>query len=111
MVKELTSNYSHSVVYRHVVGSLPSCAKIRDCPCLEDSHIIEVALMDKGIFMLKLSTMEYTSSLVAHSLYVVDRKILSFVSWYRGFRALDFDTQFHSPHFPATLLFPGLAKS
>ena len=30
-------------------------------------------------------------------------------SWYRGFNVLDFDTCFHIPHHPITLIFPSLA--
>ena len=31
------------------------------------------------------------------------------VPWYRGFSVADFDTRFHIPRHPVTLLFPGLA--
>ena len=56
--------------------------------CLEDSHISEVALMGRG-----LSTVEGTSNLVALSpIVTVDGKIMSFIPWYRGFKASDFDT-------------------
>lgn len=113
VVKELTADYSHSALYGRVMGLSPSRVEIRDwlqaSLCLEDSHITEVALMGKGIFMLKLSTMECASNLKAHSPITVDGKILSFVAWYRGFRSSDFDTQLHIPRFLVTPLFLGSA--
>ena len=65
--------------------------------------------MGRGTFMLTLSAMEKVSSLVTNSHIAMDGKIITLVPWYRGFRASHFDAQFHVPHFPMTLLFPGLA--
>ena len=96
MVKKFVADWSLFIVYGHVVGFSPLRMEIRDWLqanlCLEDNHIIDVALMGRGIVMLKLSIVECTSNLVAHSPIVVDGNILSFILWYRGFRALDFDT-------------------
>lgn len=58
--------------------------------------------MGRETFMLRLSTMEKARSSVINSPIAVDGKR------YRGFRAFDFDTQFHVPRFLVTLLFPGL---
>ena len=101
MVKELEADYARSAMNGDVIGFSPLCTGIQDWLhtsfCLEDSHITEMALMGRGIFMLKLSTVEYASNLVAHSPIVNNGKIRSFVSWYREFKALDLDTQFHTP--------------
>lgn len=99
--------YSRSAVY----GS-PLCMQKLGTQAtlyLEDSHIVEVALMGQGTFMLRLSVVEQVSNLVAHSPITIDGKIISLVPWSRGFRATDSDTQFHIPRFPMTLLFLGRA--
>ena len=72
------------------VQRLGTTFKLASIP--EDSHITKVALMGRGIFMLKLFTMECMSNLMGHPpIYAVDGKILSFVPRYRGFKASDFD--------------------
>ena len=75
---------------------------------LEDSHIEEVALMGRGIFWLKLSLEKATSDLISQSPTSVGGRIILMVPWYRGFNVADFDTRFHIPRHPVTILFPGL---
>ena len=71
MLKELAPNYSRSAIYGQVVGFSPSRTEIRDWLqasfYLEDNHIVEVALMGRGRFMLKLSVVKKASNLVTNS--------------------------------------------
>ena len=103
VVKELGVDYSRFAVYGRVVDFSQSHAEILDW--LQAN----LYFMGRGTIMLKFSTMEKASNLVTNSPIVVDGKIIILILWHRGFRASNFDIEFHVPRFLVTLLFLGLA--